>query len=1311
MIRLFSTWWKTRRRRPHGSLDRGLLFRHRLRNERLEDRWVLAVITVDTLLDESDGSIDDGDVSLRDALAVAASGDTIDFDASLDGGTILLTQGELLVPQSLTIDASDLSAGLTIDAAGSDPTPDQNNGDGSRIFNISDGADHTDSPVTISGLTLTGGDVEGSGGAIHSSEGLTINESTVSGNSCGWSGSGGGVYARGAVAVTSSTISGNDARYQSSGGGIRGGAVMVTNSTVSGNYAYSGGGISAGDVTITNSTISGNRSYWSSGGISGHTVTITNSTISENEAYWPFPFGDGGHGGGIVGRTISIENSIVARNVASGAAPDVDAREAASFAARFSLIGDNTGTGLAEAQTPDENGNLIGDPNGEGVIDSLLGPLTENGGPTRTQALLVGSPAINAGDPDFSVPPEFDQRGELYPRVVDARIDMGAHERQNLTVDILDVTSPTMTAVEEVTIRFSRENTGFDITDLELSWNGGGNLLTAAQVITTTDGQSFSLSGLSSLTGTSGYYKLTLIASDTDIVDAGGGPLDSGDSIGWAMGRPELRITVDTLLDEADGLIDDGDVSLRDAIAASAPNEIIDFDAALDGGTILLTLGDLKIAKSLTIDATALPIGLTIDASSNDPTPGEDNGDGSRVFTIDDGTPTADSEVTITGLTLTGGDVNDGGGAIRSLESLTVINSSVSGNSVAWLFGGIGSGGGIDADTLTVTNSTISGNSAYRYGGGISASTLTVTNSTISGNRAGDGGGGGIHADDVTVINSTISGNRAGDGGGGSGGGIDARDTVTVANSTISGNSAYTFGGGIRADTVTVTNSTISGNTSLDTGGGIDARDTVTVANSTISGNSGNHYGGGIRADTVTVTNSTISASWARYGGGIYADAVAVTNSTISGNRALVGGGIRADTVTVTNSTISGNSTYGGPGGGIYARGALAVINIANSIVARNIVGGAAPDIDARDVASFAARFSLIGDNTGTPLAEAQTPDESGNLVGDPNGGGVIDPLLGPLADNGGPTHTHALLPGSPAINAGDPDFSGPPDHDQRGMSYVRVSEGHIDMGAFETQPARAGDFDGNAVADIDDVDMLVAEIAAGAASQLFDLTGDGEVNSLDLDEWLTVAAEQNGFSEAFLSGDSNLDGLVDSQDLNNLAMNWQQSVGFWSRGDFNADGIVNAHDLNELAMNWQQSIPLAAASGAVPHPLTVAVALADFDTWHDRKLSATAACCVADFNADGVTNGFDFNLWNRNRFAVAAGGLCRRRFAMSVAGASCPSAAAGSPRHERAFQTGGGMAAAVSRESSDRFFDVDIVDEVRGKPRGFLATERLLQR
>jgi len=890
-------------------------------------------LVVDVLFDESDGDFSPGDLSLREAVAISngvALSNVITFDASLDGGTILLTMGELAITERLTIDATALPAGLTIDASGSDPTPDEDNGDGIRILSIFDGNIAHESPVTIRGLTLTGGDVSGGGGAILAFEDLTVTSSTISGNST--RGGGGGVYGR---------------------------TVTVINSTISGNSTQgSGGGVFGRTVTVINSTISGNSARLNSGGISGGTVTITNSTISGNSAR--------GSGGGVSGRTVTIESSILAGNVDGGSTPDL-LPGTGLLTARYSLIGDNTGTGLAEAPVgmPDANGNLIGGPM-HGIIDPILVPLADNGGPTQTHALMAGSPAIDAGDPaamaGIGDVPCFDQRGAPFGRVVGSRIDIGAHESRGSTVDIIAVATPTLVPVDEVTIQFNSEITGFDTGDLELSLNGGANLLTDNQTLITTDNRTYMLGGLADVTTGSGYYTLRLVSADSDIVDANGSPLEAGDTINWVMGRLVLGLTVDTLIDKSDGNIDDGDVSLRDALAAAAPGETIDFDASLDGGTILLTLGELPISRTLTIDGSALTDGLTIDASGNDPTPAEDKGDGSRLFNIDDRNGSRVLEVEIRGLTLTGGDVSGEGGAIFSHEN------------------------------VTVTDSTISENSARDNGGGFFGGTVTVTNSSISENSARGNGGG-------------IIGGR-----------------VTVTNSTISGNSARGSGGGISGGTVTVTNTTISENSARGSGGGMS---------------------GG----TVTVTNSTVS-----------------------GNSAHKGGGISGGDITVTNSTISGNSAAWF-GGGVFAFGAVTV-SIENSIVAGNTDAGTAPDIRPH-TGTLTVHYSLVGDNTGTGFAEAPVgmPDANGNLVGDLEGMGIIDPLLAPLADNGGPTQTHALLAGSPAINAGDPSFTPPPDFDQRGAPFDRVFGGRIDMGAYER---RTGDMNLDGDIDYDDIVALV---------------------------------------------------------------------------------------------------------------------------------------------------------------------------------------------------------------------------------------------
>ncbi len=188
--------------------------------------------------------------------------------------------------------------------------------------------------------------------------------------------------------------------------------------------------------------------------------------------------------------------------------------------------------------------------------------------------------------------------------------------------------------------------------------------------------------------------------------------------------------------------------------------------------------------------------------------------------------------------------------------------------------------------------------------------------------------------------------------------------------------------------------------------------------------------------------------------------AIVVTNSTVSENTAEGdGGGIfirssNGDAQRITSSTIALN-TSGGDGGGVNTGSdSSGSLLIQNSIVAANVDSGVAPDLDAtRVIGEWVLESSLIGDNTGTMLVEAQVADGLGNLIGAPSpGGGVIDPLLGPLIRGGGFAPTHALLAGSPAIDAGDPLALGELQTDQRGVLFARVSGAAPDMGSVETQ-------------------------------------------------------------------------------------------------------------------------------------------------------------------------------------------------------------------------------------------------------------------
>ncbi|MGI8856293.1 MAG: beta strand repeat-containing protein [Thermomicrobiales bacterium] len=251
-------------------------------------------------------------------------------------------------------------------------------------------------------------------------------------------------------------------------------------------------------------------------------------------------------------------------------------------------------------------------------------------------------------------------------------------------------------------------------------------------------------------------------------------------------------------------------------------------------------------------------------------------------------------------------------------------------------------------------------------------------------------------------------------------GGIGNSGTLTVTSVVLTQNSASIDGGAIvNVGTLTVQDSTLSGNSAGNGGGGMDGTGATTVERSTLSGNSAGAGGGG---------------GAIRNGGPL-----TVTNSTIAGNTSPFSGGIQVQgTLTVTNSTIAGN-TGGRGAGGIENDFNLA--SLANTIVAGNTggdLGGGA----------FNGSYNLIDDAaTGTGFSDGA----SGNIIGHPAG------LAAGLADNGGPTQTIALLPGSPAIDAGtnaaitNPPFTGPPFTDQRGVGFPRIVDSTVDIGAFES--------------------------------------------------------------------------------------------------------------------------------------------------------------------------------------------------------------------------------------------------------------------
>jgi len=433
---------------------------------------------------------DSGAGSLRQTLADAVDGDTINFDSSLSGQTITLTSGQLVVDKSVVINGPG-AANLAVNGNAAD-----------RVFYVSE---HL--IVTISDLTIENGNVLGLGGfgggifnahsrltvsnctissnwALHGGGGimnygdwdsaaLTVINCTITGNATWYysEAAGGGICSNGffgtaSLEVLDSTISDNWSAMYGGGiynGGVAGSATMtVNNSTISGNsalYGGYGGGVynngsfwdfstsSSATSTINNSTISHNSTLAEGGGVYNNgfggnaTLTISNSTLSSNSAHFgDWAFNDGSYGSA----TLTIKNSTLTSNapLLAGIFNFGDSGSATLAIGNTILNADSSGatiwnisgavTSLGYNLSNDDGGGLLNQSGDQVNADPLLGPLQDNGGSTFTHALLPGSPAIDAGTPNFTPPPDYDQRGTNFSRVFNGRVDIGAFEVQTV---------------------------------------------------------------------------------------------------------------------------------------------------------------------------------------------------------------------------------------------------------------------------------------------------------------------------------------------------------------------------------------------------------------------------------------------------------------------------------------------------------------------------------------------------------------------------------------------------------------------------------------------------------------------------------------------------------------------------------------------------------------------------------------------------------------------------------------------------------------------------------------------------------------
>lgn len=412
-----------------------------------------------------------------------------------------------------------------------------------------------------------------------------------------------------------------------------------------------------------------------------------------------------------------------------------------------------------------------------------------------------------------------------------------------------------------------------------------------------------------------------------------------------------------------------------------------------------------------------------------------------RVFDVG---PRAAAQFSVSSVTIRNGQAPAGflgGGGVLvhspglTLSTLTLTSVIITANSDPQ--GAVGGGGVSNIGNATLTNVEITNNSTgvLALGGGVlNAGTMTMNNVNIHNNTSTTDGGGIHTTGSLTMNGGSIVGNTAASGAGIRIGTTSSFPVVSLSNATISGNNATSgTGGGIyvlRSQGTTISNSVLDSNTAQN-GGAIGNAGILSINTSTISNNRATTgSGGGVFNTTngLQIDNSTIVSNNAQFGGGGVANGglATITNSTISANSADIGGGLtNSDTLTANNVTIAGNSAR--TGGGIFGN---VTIGLRNTIISGSPSGGSC---------GGAAQLTSQGDNISS--------DGTCNLVG-PGDRNNLDPLLGPLASNGGFTQTHALLPGSPAIDAVTHGACPPPGTDQRG--FGRPAGPSCDIGAYE---------------------------------------------------------------------------------------------------------------------------------------------------------------------------------------------------------------------------------------------------------------------
>jgi CSLREA domain-containing protein len=1009
-------------------------------------------IVVTTVSDDATGMASNcpssSNCSLRDAIAAAAAAGVgnITFDPHVFASpqTIQLgSGGGLTIPSNTTINITGPTTGS---GAGLKNLVTVSGGGPVLAVNTAN--------AVISGLTITGGSAgDTGGGGIFNNGALIVSNSTISGNFAGGDVfvTGGGIENYGFLTLISSTVAGNFA-YASAGteGSVQGGgidneaALTVINSTIVGNNAeiYQGGGI-CGSIGA------------SGGGISG-TVTMTNSTVAGNSVGASSPAGNCSSlgGGGIAGAATGA-NNIVSGNTASNTT---------SYLGLTTTVEDDGGF------TNGQNGNFVG-PGG------MLAPFGSYGGSTQTAPPLPGSPAICAGVvADISPGVTTDQRG--FPRTTaygtnPPCLDSGsvqtnyslnfsteppstipAHADFGAAVQLRESGSPFTMSGFGIALALAPGNSGALIGTTSISTNSSG-IAVASQLQITAPGSSDKLVASLPLSA-SGVVPPAIASTLSTPIN-----VTPSNSIQVSVGIAPIgpAIVVDGVSYTAPVTLT-WQIGSQHTLAAASPQDIsgtqYSFASWSDGGAMSHTV----TASATTINYTAtfnVAYLLTLSASPSQ-----------------------------------GGTVSPASGVYYPAGSIVSLIATPNPG-----YGFAGWAGNVASASSEITTITMSSPQT------VTGSFIAIPNYVVTTN---------IDDTTGTAANCTTPSQKC-----------SLRDALAAAAANTAGadisfdSTVFAATKAASARTITLSNGlNLPANTRIlgpTTGSGAPLTSLVTIngknlftifeaaaSNSVLSGL--NMTAAGYQAihntGTLTVANCTISGNVAPEGAGIYnGNTLTVINSVISGNTSsLSGGGIyNGATLTLINSTISGNTAssasqdFGVPGGAIANRGSVAVIG---STISGNTGGGIADyegyvrvsdstiyGNNGSGLQASGYAFNGIGITVGTLIVVDSTIyGNSGNAIEVDSGGALTitdsicsgpgcpangaagnvtgtNLLLAPLANYGGPTQTMPPLPGSPAICSGAVAEI-PPDvlTDQRGYPRTTTYGSNppcVDSGAVQT--------------------------------------------------------------------------------------------------------------------------------------------------------------------------------------------------------------------------------------------------------------------